>query len=224
MHFRGLDLNLLVASRTICSFPSDARWSLLLSPKRSHSRCVNCWSKPKLLSTEFRTSPLKHRSAKLKRAYHGDNPAQGIRMPEMQRKETHALSFDPGRDVLLHLTGEPALLGGEVLQPHTLVVRENFYRGKFGSVKAKSRRRAVPLSRSVVEALVSLRARGKFTGPDDLVFASREGTPLNENKLPRRIIKPVAVKLGIPWLSGHVFRIGMASLTGRHRWGMGMFG
>ncbi len=131
MHFRGLDLNLLVASSTISSFPSDARWSLLLSQKNSHSRCVNCWCKPKLLSTEFRTSPLKHRSAKLKRAYHGDNPAQGIRMPEMQRKETHALSFNQGRDVLLHFTGEPALLGGEVLQPHTLVVRENFYRGNF---------------------------------------------------------------------------------------------
>ena len=33
------------------------------------------------------------------RAYNGDNPAQGIRLPEMQRKETHALSFDQGRDV-----------------------------------------------------------------------------------------------------------------------------
>jgi hypothetical protein len=97
MHFRGLDLNLLVAldaliteksisrtgekihlaspapaepllafatsSRTIFSFASDARWSLLLSPKNSHSRCVNCWCKPKQLSTAFRTSPLKHRSA-----------------------------------------------------------------------------------------------------------------------------------------------------------------
>jgi integrase len=181
--------------------------------------------------------------AKLKRAYHGDNPAQGIRRPEMQRKETHTSSFDQGRKVLLrlptpvremsllsmtaslnvaemlalkwkrvNLTSEPALLGGEVLQPHTLVVRENFYRGKFGSVKAKSRRRAVPLSRSVVEALASLRARGKFTGPDDLVFASRKGTPLNENNLLRRVIKPVAMKLGIPWLSWHVFRHTHATL------------
>ncbi|MBZ5636748.1 MAG: hypothetical protein LAO55_26785 [Acidobacteriia bacterium] len=38
----------------------------------------------------------------------------------------------------------------------------------------------MPVSRSVVEALASLRARGNFTGPDELVFASREGTPLNE--------------------------------------------
>jgi hypothetical protein len=38
--------------------------------------------------------------AKLKRAYHGDNPALGIRLPEMQRRETHALSFEMGRDLL----------------------------------------------------------------------------------------------------------------------------
>src|SRR5690606_28295980 len=34
------------------------------------------------------------RHAKLKRAYQGDNPAEGVRMPEMQRRETHDLMFD----------------------------------------------------------------------------------------------------------------------------------
>ena len=51
--------------------------------------------------------------AKLKRAYSGDNPTQGVRLPEMQRKESHALSFDQGRDVLARLpspVGEMALL------------------------------------------------------------------------------------------------------------------
>ena len=127
----------------------------------------------------------------------------------------------------------PPCLEVKVLQPYSLVVRENFYRGVFGSVKAKSRRRAVPLSRNVVEALVSLQARGKFTGPDDLVFASKKGTPLNENNLLRRVIKPIAVKLGIPWLSWHVFRhthatlgeqIGMALSDRQAQMGTGMFG
>jgi len=35
--------------------------------------------------------------AKLKRAYYGDNPASGVRLPEMQRRESHALSFEPRR-------------------------------------------------------------------------------------------------------------------------------
>ncbi len=35
---------------------------------------------------------------------------------------------------------------------------------------------------------------------------------MNENNLLRRVIKPIAVKLGIPWLSWHVFRHTHATL------------
>jgi hypothetical protein len=38
--------------------------------------------------------------AKLKRAYWGDNPAVGVRMPEMERMETHSLTFEEGRKVV----------------------------------------------------------------------------------------------------------------------------
>jgi len=181
--------------------------------------------------------------AKLKRAYYGDNPALGVRMPEMQRKETHALSFEMGRKLLMllpptvramalvsmtaslnvaeilalrwkrvNLTDEVAVIGGEVLEPWSLAVRENYYRGKFGSVKARSRRRNLPLSRSVADALLAIRAESKFTGPDDLVFASRNGTPLNERNLLRRDLKPAGKQLEIPWLSWHVFRHTHATL------------
>jgi integrase len=181
--------------------------------------------------------------AKLKGAYHGDNPARGVRLPEMQRKETHALSFSQGRDLLaaiptpvremgllsmttsmnvaemlalrwrrVNLTADPVVTGGEVLPSMSLAVRENYYRGKFGTVKAKSRRRTVPLSATVIAALAGLRAKSKFIGPDDLVFASRKGTPLNENNLLRRVLKPIAIKLDMPWLSWHVFRHTHATL------------
>jgi integrase len=112
----------------------------------------------------------------------------------------------------VNLTEEPVIVGGESLQPYSLAVRENYYRGKFGSVKAKSRRRNVPLSRTVVKALEGLRQKSKHTGPDDLVFSSRKGTPLNENNLMRRSIKPAARALGMPWLSWHVFRHTHATL------------
>ena len=125
--------------------------------------------------------------AKLKRAYAGDNPVIGVRLPEMERKPTNALSFDQGRVLLealptparqmallsmttslnvaemlglrwkwVNLTNQAILVCGELLPPYTLGVRENYYRGKFGSVKAKSRRRNVPLSGSVVASLQSL--------------------------------------------------------------------
>jgi integrase len=181
--------------------------------------------------------------AKLKRAYQGDNPAIGVRLPEMQRKETHALSSEMGRAPLellppvvrtmallsmttsmnvaemlglrwkrLNLTEQIAVVGGEMQEPLSVAVRENYYRGKFGSVKAKSRRRNLPLGRTLVIALMALKGKTKFTAPDDLVFSSRNGTPLNERNLLRRALKPAGSTLGIPWLSWHVFRHTHATL------------
>ena len=111
--------------------------------------------------------------AKLKRAYVGDNPVKGVRLPEMRAKETRALAFEQGKAIIealpspvremaclsmtaslnvaeilglrwkcVNLTEERATVGGELLEPFSLAVRENYYRGKFGSVKAKSRRRS----------------------------------------------------------------------------------
>jgi integrase len=88
----------------------------------------------------------------------------------------------------------------------------HLYRGKFGSVKAKSRRRNLPLSKSVMAGLMETRAKSKYTGPDDLVFDSRNGTPLSERNLLGRAIKPAGKELGIPWLSWHVFRHTHATL------------
>ena len=106
----------------------------------------------------------------------------------------------------VNLSGEPVTVGSEVLPAYSLAVRENFYRGKFGSVKARSRRRNVPLGFSVTTALLKLKAGSTFVGPNDLVFSSRNGTPLNENNLLRRVLKPIAVTLSMPWLSWHAFR------------------
>ena len=103
----------------------------------------------------------------------------------------------------LNLTDELAVVSPDLLEPWSLAVRENYYRGKFGSVKATARRRNLPLSRSVVNALLQIQAESKFTSPDDLVFPSRKGTPLNERNLLRRVLKPAGKRLGIPWLSWH---------------------
>jgi integrase len=67
-------------------------------------------------------------------------------------------------------------------------------------------------SSSVVTTLTALKHRGTFVGPEDLVFATTKGTPLDETNLMRRLIKPVAKELGMPWLSWHVFRHTHASL------------
>lgn len=149
--------------------------------------------------------------AKKRRAFHGDNPAEGVTMPEMVRKERHALTFEqskalleklptPAREMTLvaittslnvaellalrwkwvNLSDESIIVADEVLPPRTLGVRENFYRGKTGSPKAKSRKRNVPLPAGVVAALSSLRSTSSHAAIDDLVFCTKAGTPLDE--------------------------------------------
>jgi integrase len=87
-----------------------------------------------------------------------------------------------------------------------LAVRENYYRGEFGSVKASSRRRVVPLTPALAEALSAHRTRSAYRGPGDLVFCTRTGRPHSERNLLARAIKPAGEALGMPWLSWHVFR------------------
>jgi integrase len=175
--------------------------------------------------------------AKLKRAYSGDNPAQGVRMPEMKRRESHALTFEQARMLLdrlrspskemallsmmtslnvaemlglrwkrINLTDQAVMSGEEILPPYCLAVRENYYRGEFGSVKVKSRRRIVPLSAAVVTALAEHRERSGFAGPDDLMFCTGSGKPVSERNLLRGRLEPVGRELGMPWLSWQVFR------------------
>lgn len=112
----------------------------------------------------------------------------------------------------LNLTGASVIAGSELVPPFSLIVRENWYRGERCSVKAKSRRRTVPLSTSVVACLAAMQRRPHHTSPDDPVFCSRTGQPLNENNLMKRSVKPVAEQLGMPWVSWHVFRHTHATL------------
>jgi integrase len=52
----------------------------------------------------------------------------------------------------------------------------------------------------------AIRKRSKFTGPDDPVFASKTGRPMDEHNTAKRTLKKIGAKLGMPWLSWHAFR------------------
>jgi integrase len=167
----------------------------------------------------------------------GDNPAKLVRLPEMIRREAHALSFKqavetlaalktPVREMVLfaivtsmniaevcglqwkrvNLSEQFATVDGESLPPLTIAVRAQWYRGEYGSVKAKSRRRNVPIPELLRAVLASMKERPKFTGLDDPVFAARSGKPVDEHNIARRHLKPVGRSLGMPWLSWHCFR------------------
>jgi integrase len=54
-------------------------------------------------------------------------------------------------------------------------------------------------------------AQSTFTGPEDAVFVSGTGRPVDAHNLSNRVLRPVGAKLGMPWLGWHVFRHTFAS-------------
>lgn len=88
----------------------------------------------------------------------------------------------------------------------TIRVRETFSEGKFGSPKTKSSRREIPISKPVHDALAAQRARSVDAGMEDLVFSTRNQTPLNPKNVQRRVLRPACQNLGLPLVSWHSFR------------------
>lgn len=113
----------------------------------------------------------------------------------------------------INLTPQWTTLEDDAIPPFTLAVRQHFSRGEFGSLKTGSRKRDVPLAGALASALARLKQRPQFIGPEDMVFASRCGTPVSENNTRRRILNPLAAILGVRRLSWHVFRYSHATFT-----------
>ncbi len=113
----------------------------------------------------------------------------------------------------INLTAESIIMDDELLPPFMAGVREQWYKGEWGSVKAKARRRIVLLPQWVVGELQNLRQRKNWVSPEDPVFAGDCGKPLCENAIVQRHLKPAGRKLGMPWLSWHDLRRNFATLA-----------
>lgn len=113
----------------------------------------------------------------------------------------------------VNLSGGFSQLEDEMIPAYEIAVRQHFTLGEYTSVKTGSRKRNIPMSEDLVAALSALRRRPKFNAPDDVVFASRNGTPVSRGNIHRRVLKPLAAQLGITRLGWHVFRYTHATLT-----------
>src|SRR3981081_2350726 len=114
-------------------------------------------------------------------------PTEGVKMPEMVRKDGHSMDFESALSLLVrleavslkayamvtlvlttsmnvaellglrrkrvNLSTQPIMVGERVLKGETVAVRENYYRGVFGTVKKKSRNRDLPLPEAVLPIL-----------------------------------------------------------------------
>ncbi len=94
----------------------------------------------------------------------------------------------------------------------TLEVAENYSSGEFGLPKRKSSRRVIPISSTLAGVLKNLRASANSATPEDLVFQTAKGTPLNDKNLYNRELAPACDEIGQPRISWHSFRHTHATL------------
>lgn len=166
----------------------------------------------------------------------GDNPVRLVSAPEAtstrmhsltlsQAKEALALMKHPEKEMMLiailmdismseicglqwkrvNLTGRTSKKLGDPIPPQTIAIRKQWYRDTLEDVKS-NRSREIAIPKMLLQILGRLKDRGRFTGPDDFIFASRQGTPVNPNNIIERRLKPLAKQLGLPSVSWQVFR------------------
>ena len=100
------------------------------------------------------------------------------------------------------------------LQRGSIQVRGTLSEGRIGTPKTRSSRRDLPLSKPACDALPTHRRSYDGDSPDDLVFVTRQLTPLNPKNLMRRILRPACVTLQLPPVTWHSFRHTHATLLG----------
>jgi len=168
----------------------------------------------------------------MERGYLDKNPAHGIRI------RTTGIRVDPRfyspaqvRQLLPELT-EPCrtvvqfavLTGlriGEILALRwkrvdllrgTIQVAETYSDGEFGPPKTRSSNRVIPISGFLRDLLESYRGSTNCRGPNDLVFCTPSGTPLNQKNLYNRVLAPACDRIEQPRVSWHSFRHTHATL------------
>jgi integrase len=85
-----------------------------------------------------------------------------------------------------------------------IVVAESNYEGRQAPPKTRASRRRVYVDNAVLEALARLRPA--HSQPDDFVFHTERGTPLNPHNISRRVLRPACQRAGIPVVGWHNFR------------------
>jgi len=136
-------------------------------------------------------------------------------MPMMRYPEKHIALFATLTDMNLseicglqwkyvNLSQDRRLVEAELLPARTIAIRNQSYRGEFGTVIG-SRRRFIPIPTVLCSLLIELKNRKVFSGLQDFVLVSRRGTPIYPENVGTRRLKVIGRILDIPWLSWSVF-------------------
>ena len=102
----------------------------------------------------------------------------------------------------------PKVVGREVIPPYTIAVRRTVSAGQMkDSPKTASGRRNIPIHASLWVALMAVKKE------EGLVFAGRNGKPLDHHNIANRELARVGEKLGLGRIGFHVFRHTLSTLA-----------
>jgi integrase len=164
------------------------------------------------------------------------NPCSGLRLPGGSNHERRALTEElaalldataPQWRLLTRFLAQTGLRAGELialrwedvdLAGRRVRVRRRLYKGTIDAPKSRYGKREIPVSPAIASQLAEHRAATKFGSEADLVFASKEGTPLSSGNLLSRVVKPAGKRAGLEWVTLHSLRHTCASLLFRSGW------
>jgi integrase len=191
-------------------------------------------SKPKTVRNLYVTLQSMWRSARAWKYVHATHDIfDGVVLPKRERIERHWFSVEDVRKILsaakepyrtwYGLAAETGLRAGELcgltvedvnVQQGFLRVKQSAWRGKIGTPKTRDSIRVVELSPQCC-AQMEMFLTSWRPNPSRLLFATRNGTPWDQNLLLKRTFRPFLRKLGIDVPRGngfHSFRHGNVSL------------
>lgn len=96
------------------------------------------------------------------------------------------------------------------LEARSLRVAETVYDGHFDTPKSQRSARLIPLAEESCSVLSGWRPTN--THPDDLIFHTEVGTPLDRHNLLRRQLRPACERLGLSGITWHSLRHSHATL------------
>ena len=152
------------------------------------------------------------------------NPASTVQVPALvDKRERLTLTPQQVRSLLAELR-EPyqtmvllavlsGLRRGEIfglrwkyvdIVERSIIVAECSYEGHASPPKTRASRRKVFVDETVMNALLQLRLA--YTQPDDLVFCTERGTPMNPNNVRTRVLAPACKRAKTPCVGWHNFR------------------
>ncbi|HTG14677.1 MAG TPA: site-specific integrase [Blastocatellia bacterium] len=105
----------------------------------------------------------------------------------------------------VNMMEEECYRDGKRIPPMTISVIKRWYRGELDNVK-KNSCRDLPIDQRLLQVLMELRMRSRFTRPSDFVLVSQFGTPISHDNIMTQRLRPIARCLNVPSVSSRVFQ------------------